>query len=165
MTLGSVNVLQNADVTGAVLSARTSVSGNVVPSSPGIYSPVTNQLGFSTNATAAGIIDATQHWRIGGAGTPTIATNACGSTTQGTIATGGNDQAFHVTVGTALVTSCTITFSSAFGTAPREATLTPANATAAAAGTTVAFVSSLTTTAVTISATAIAGASYYVQVQ
>jgi len=142
-----------------------SASSSALTPFDGFNAPSGNSLSFTTSGTVAGTVDLHQHWRIGGSGTPTIAANACGSTTQGTILAGGNDQSFQVTVGTAAVTTCTITFASAFTTAPRTADLTPANAVAAATGTAAAYISALSTTSVTITGTALAGAVYYIQVQ
>lgn len=162
---GAINFNGNLSSTGTSTWSNVGVIGSAIPNS-GIYRQATGtqNLDFSAATQYAGNIDAGAHWRIGGTGTPTILANACGSTTQGAIAANGNDQGFQVTVGTAAVTSCVITFASAFITAPRSAVLFPANAAAAAAGTTVAYVSSLTTTTITIAGTALAGASYYVQV-
>lgn len=49
---------------------------------------------------------------------PTVAINACGSTSQGTIVTGSTDITGTVVVGTLTVTSCTITFANAYKVAP-----------------------------------------------
>jgi hypothetical protein len=49
---------------------------------------------------------------------PSIASNACGSTTQGTLATGSSDTAGEVTVGTTGVTSCAVSFANAWTNAP-----------------------------------------------
>jgi hypothetical protein len=144
---------------------RVILSGATVVSTNGLYVFAINSVGFSTNTTYAGDIDAGQHFRIGGSGTPTIATNACGATTQGSIAAGGNDQSFELTIGTAGVTTCTVTFASAFTTVPRGVQLTSANATAANTGLTLDYVSSVSTTQIVIVGSALAGASYYVQVQ
>jgi len=93
---------------------------------------------------------------------PSIASNACGSSTQGTIS--GTDQSMLVTVGTASVTSCTVTFGAAFTAAPR-CTFSPANATAAAQGTTLAYLPAPSTTTLTIDGAALAGAAYEVLCQ
>lgn len=63
---------------------------------------------------------------------PTIANNACGSTAQGTIASGGTDQSFVVNVGTAAVVSCTITFGTAFAVAPKSCVIAPGTSASAA---------------------------------
>ena len=56
---------------------------------------------------------------LGSTGTaPTVATNDCGSTAQGTITAGSTDIRGEVTVGTLTVTSCAVTFNTAFGRAP-----------------------------------------------
>lgn len=146
-------------------SFKMSGTSAVSSTYPQVYSATPSILSFSVPGIAAGGVDISGHWREGSTATPTIAANACGSTTQGTIAANGNDQAFQVTVGTAAVTSCTITFSSAFTTAPRAVEITPANSAGAAVGTTLAYVSAISTTAITITGSALAGASYYVQAQ
>lgn len=92
-------------------------------------------------------------------GTPTIANNACGSTTQGTVS--GHNQAGKITVGTVNVTACTVSFSATLGTAPDACELTAANTTAAAQGTALAYVSSVSTTNFVITGVALAGAAYY----
>jgi len=147
------------------VGGNINVNGSILPGT-GIYRPASNTLGISSAGTAAGVIDANQNWRIGGAGTPTISSGACGTGTNGTIASNGNNQGFEVIIGSAATTTCTITFAtSGFVTAPREAQLTPANSTAAAQGTTLAYVSSLGTTTMVITGSALANANYYVQVQ
>ena len=116
----------------------------------------------NSGATDAGTIDTTAHWRIGGAtGTPSIANNACGSTSQGTVTAGSNDHTGKVTVGTALVTSCAISFATTYAAAPVACLLSPANATGALWNTTGAYVSAISTTSFTITGLALAGASFY----
>ena len=151
--------------TSYIYGGQTNLYGTTVPTNAGNYQPASNELGFATGAVAAGLIDTKQHWSIGNSSTPTIAANACGSTTQGTITAGGNDQSMKLTVGTASVTSCAVTFANAFGTAPRGVYLTPANSTAAAQGTTGAYVSTISATGFTITGTALASAVYYVWVE
>ena len=92
--------------------------------------------------------------------TPTIAANACGSTTQGTIT--GTDMDGAVTVGTVGVTTCTISLSKTYTQKFRQCQITPANATAAATGTTLAYVAqaNITTSAWAISGSALASAVY-----
>lgn len=89
---------------------------------------------------------------------PTIATNACGSVTAGTVS--GSDIAGQLTVGTSGVTSCAVTFGTVHQVPPSQCQLTSMNAIAAAWSTTGAYVSSLTTTGFTITGTALAGAAY-----
>lgn len=151
---------------GTIQGARVYVNGGTIPGLPGIYAAATQSLGFATNTHAAGAIDANQNWRIGEATVPTISSGACGTGTNGTIAAGGNNQGFEVLIGSAATTTCTITFAnSGFVTAPREAQITAADSAAAAIGTTGAYVSSLGTTSLVITGTALANADYYVQVQ
>jgi len=156
----ALDVVGTGHFSGTVQGATINVSATTVPAN-GMYLPNTNTLGFSSNTTAAGTIDSTQHARLGGTGSPTIGSNACGSTTQGTIGAGSTDRSGLVTVGTASVTSCVVSFASTWGTAPRAVILTPANAAAAATGTTLAYVSAVGTTSFTITGTALAGGAYY----
>ena len=116
---------------GAITGANISVTSNSAPG-VGIYRPGTNQLGFSTNTLPAGMVDANQHWRIGFAGAPTIGANACGSTSQGTVAAGSTDHSGFVTVGTIAVTACTVTFNKTYTTAPSSCRVSPADSTALA---------------------------------
>jgi hypothetical protein len=76
-------------------------------------------------------------------GTPTIASGACGATTNGSVA--GNNQAGVVTIGSATTTTCTVAFSATLANAPNSCVVFPASSGAAATGTTVAYVSSITT--------------------
>jgi hypothetical protein len=94
---------------------------------------------------AAGLLQLTS-------GTPTI---SGGSTIAGT------DQSGLVTVGSSPTTSVAITFGGAYPAAPKGVTLTPANSTAAATGTTGAYVSAVSPTAFTITGLALASAAYY----
>jgi hypothetical protein len=79
--------------------------------------------------------------------TTTIASNACGSSTQGTLATGSNDMVGEVTVGTAAVTSCAVSFANTHNQAPF------CTVTSQAGATVVGFGYSISTTALTVTAT------------
>jgi len=162
---GAIDTTSNLVASGNILGNSVQATGNNSVDA-GINRPSSHTLGFQTSATSAGVIDANQNWRIGGAGTPTISSGACGTGTNGSIAANGNNQGFEVDIGSAATTTCTITFAnSGFVTAPREAQLTAHNAAAAAQGTTLAYVSSLGTTTMVITGSALANANYYVQVQ
>jgi len=154
--------------TGVVTSAASmsAPSLRVTGAGPaviGIYSPATNQLGFSTASTAAGIIDAGQHWRIG-ANTPTISSGACGATTNGTLSAASSDQSGEVIIASAATTLCTITFGIAYTTAPRAVILQAANSAAAGQSTNV-YVSSIVAGSFVITGTALASTSWYYWVQ
>jgi hypothetical protein len=86
---------------------------------------------------------------------PTIASNACGSATQGTLSR-ATDMAGMITVGTTGVSSCTVSFAVTHQVAPRACVITPTNAADAVVG-----VSSLTATGFTISGTALDRDVYY----
>jgi hypothetical protein len=109
----------------------------------------------------AGVFDTKQHFQPGNSTAPTIASAACGALTNGTIGAGSNDQAMLIQIGAAATTSCAISFAGTWTAAPRACEITPANAAAAAQGTTGAYVSAISTTTLTITGTALAGANYY----
>ena len=73
---------------------------------------------------------------------PTIASGACGATTNGTLAAGSRTNSGQVVIGAASTTVCTVTFAAALPAAP-FCTIYPSNA-AASATTVLAYVSSNT---------------------
>lgn len=92
-------------------------------------------------------------------GTPTIASGACGTGANGSVS--GNNQNGLVTIGAAGTATCTISFSTTLTNAPNACVIFPANATAAATGTTVARVSSISTGNFVITGTTLASSNYY----
>ena len=95
------------------------------------------------------------------AGMPSIASGNCGTTTNGAVVTGSTNQSGSITIGSATTTTCQVDFSKTLGATPRAVIIFPANATAAATGTTVAYVSALTTAHFIITGSALASANYY----
>ena len=79
--------------------------------------------------------------------TTTIAGNACGSTVQGTLASGSNDMVGEVTVGTVAVTSCAVSFANTHNQAPF------CTVTSQAGATVVGFGYTISTTTLTVTAT------------
>jgi hypothetical protein len=79
--------------------------------------------------------------------TAVIATNACGSVTQGTLKAGSNDVSGEITVGTTSVTSCAISFANTHSVAPNCVVSSQV------AGTVVGFGYTASTTALTVTAT------------
>jgi hypothetical protein len=153
--------------TNSQLKVTGSANGNPKLSAVGFgISPATNAgitlqpLGTAA-VTVNGPLTVNGHARFSATSTaPSIVTNDCGSTSQGTVA--GTDQSMLVTVGTASVTTCKVTFGTAWGAALPHCSMAPANSTAAAQGTTVAFLNSPISASVTISGTALAGAAYQI---
>jgi hypothetical protein len=94
------------------------------------------------------------------AGLPTIASGACGATTNGAIVAGSTNQSGRITIGAAATTTCTVSFSGTLASAPKSCVLFPMNATAAATGTTVAYISTITTSSFTLTGTVLASANY-----
>ena len=96
---------------------------------------ITGNVGIGTTAPQAALtIGSGGHIKSNGTA-PTVATNDCGSTSQGTITAGSTDVKGEVTVGTATVTSCAVTFNTAYGTAPICVTEDDTNALALKAAT------------------------------
>lgn len=139
------------------LSASSTVSGtgftNYFASPPAIGSTAAapgtfTTLTFNTQLVSAG-------------GTPTIASGACGTGTNGSLGAGSTNQSGEVVIASASTTSCAISFSATLAAAPLACVIFPENATAAATGTTVARVSAISTSGWTITGSALAGANYY----
>lgn len=107
---------------------------------------------IGTGATFGGLFRLTY-------GAPTIASGACGATTNGSVS--GNNQNGLITIGAAATTTCTVSFSTTLANAPNACVIFPANATAAATGTTVARVSSIGTTNFVVTGSALASSNYY----
>jgi hypothetical protein len=130
-----------------------------VTTANGMRLSAANTIDFDTNSTSAGQTDSTQHWRLGGTASPSIASGACGATTNGTLSAAANDHAGEIIIGAATTTTCAVTFSSSYATAPRAVLLTPA------VGTVAPTVSALSASGFTIAATALASTSFYYWVQ
>lgn len=144
-------------------SSKIEVDGSAVGTVVAIFKGLASQTADllevqNSSGTSLFLVDNLGQFRTTGT-TPTIASNACGSSTQGTVT--GTNQSGLITVGTALVTVCTISWSTTLGTAPKACLISPANTTAAATGTVAAYISSVSTTNFVITGTALASAAYY----
>ena len=138
---------------GTACADNTGTSGATIPLLNGNNTESGNNTHTGTETFQSQIIPAY--------GTPTIASGACGATTNGTLAAGSTNQAGQVQIASATTTTCTISFSATLAAAPLACVLFPANAAAAATGTTVARVSSISTSAWVITGSALASANYY----
>lgn len=136
-----------APATSASNCPTVSSSGAVVHNSTTVLNGTTASNGTATFAAQL----------ITTFGVPTIASGACGATTNGTVA--GNNQAGVVTIGGAATTVCTVSFSTTI-TAPNSCVIFPGNATAAAQGTALAYVSSVGTTNFVITGSVLANTVY-----
>lgn len=130
----------------------------------GINRPTSTSMGFFSNNLSAGVIDAGQHPRFGGSGTPTISSGNCGSLSNGTIVAGSSDVDGGITIGAAATTTCTVSFNKTYDTVARAVQLTAANSAAAGQLTNV-FVSSIGTTTFVITGTALASTNWYWHVE
>ena len=174
---GAVNVVAGVSDTntGGQISL---ISGNSATGTGGLISL---QAGNATAGTAAGgNVDVTPGTSFGGTagvthlngttqltgqlvptfGTPTIASGACGSTTNGTLAAGSVNQSGEVIIASATTTSCTISFSTTLAAAPKACVLEPGNAQAATELAN-SYVSAITTGHWVITGTALASTDYY----
>lgn len=104
---------------------------------------------------------------IGNAGPPTIASGACGTTTNGTITAGSTNSSFEINIGAAATTTCTVSFTTAFPVAPKTCVFSPGSAGAAALGTTIPYSAKadVTTTAFVLHGAALATTVWEVQCQ
>lgn len=134
------------DASGNGIFAGLTVStGNLTVSTGSIVAPT-----FSGLATFSGQFVSTF-------GTPAIASGACGTTTNGTIA--GSNQSGIITIGPATTTSCTISFSTTI-TAPNACVFSPGNSVAAAQGTTLAYSHAFGTTSWILTGSALTSGVY-----
>jgi hypothetical protein len=129
---------------GTACPANTGTSGATIPLNNGNNN-------FSGTTTFSGQFISTF-------GTPTIASGACGTGTNGTIS--GSNQSGTITIGSATTSSCAVTFGSGPITAPNACLIFPGNATAAAAGTTLAQAGAPSTTGWTFTGSALASTVY-----
>ena len=90
--------------------------------------------------------------------TPTIASGACGTGTNGSIS--GTDQSGLITIGAVATVSCAVTFGHSYATAAKACTFSPA--TSASASTTVlAYISAISVSGFTLSGSVLASTSFY----
>lgn len=132
---------------GTTCTINTGTSGATVP----LLNAASNTWGG--NQVVAGQIFSTT-------GLPTIASGACGATTNGAVVSGSTNQSGQITIGSAATTTCTISWSGTLAQAPNACVFFPMNAAAAATGTTVARVAAPTTGGVVLSGSALANANY-----
>lgn len=91
-------------------------------------------------------------------GTPTIASGACGTGTNGTIV--GNNNYGKITIASAATTTCTVTYAAALPVAQTACLISAANATAIGA-LVLPYVSSITTTGFVVTGSVLASATFY----
>lgn len=93
-------------------------------------------------------------------GTPTIASGACGATTNGTVGSGSTNQSGFINIGAAATTTCTLSWSATLSMAPNSCVFFPGNAAAAATGTTVTWAGAPSTASVVLNGSALANTTY-----
>lgn len=152
MTIGATTP-RAATVTNLTVTGTASGASLVSLTAPGPIGSVTPNTGAFTTVNASDMITST-------AGAPTIASGACGTTTNGVV-TSGTNQSGLITIGSAATTTCTVSFSKTLAAAPSACVIFPASAGAADAATTVARISSITTSQFVITGSALASTAYY----
>lgn len=121
----------------------------------------TGTLKVPATSTASGdqtIGAATGNVRIGTGSVPTIASGACGTGTNGTIAAASRSNAGTVQIGAAATTVCTVVFATAMTAAP-VCVIAPANS-AGVGATVLAYVSANTVNGFVITGTALANVNF-----
>lgn len=153
---GSVSAAQPAcgdlSNSGTACQANTGTSGGNVPLLNGNNTESGNNIHTGTETFQSQIIPAY--------GTPTIASGACGATTNGTLAGGSTNQSGEVIIASATTTTCTISFSTTLAAAPLACVLEPGNAQAATELAN-SYISAITTAHWVITGTALASTDYY----
>ncbi len=163
LTLAGSLISFAAPVKAANTTFLTDKNGNqVFPMSPPTRSPAApgaiDNMAIGVTTPALGRFSPLQ---LGGA-LPTIASGACGTTTNGAVVAGSTNNSGQITIGAAATTACPVSFNG-LTKAPKSCTLFPMNAAAAATGTTVAYVSALSAASFTLTGSALANANYAYQ--
>lgn len=92
-------------------------------------------------------------------GLPTIASGACGTTTNGAVVAGSTNQSIKITIGAAATTVCTISFSATLSPVPKSCVFSPMNA-AAIAATTLPFIAAPSAAGVVFSGAVLANTNW-----
>lgn len=141
--LGSTNTWQLfTNGAGALIQDYNATNANALT----LTAPTSAASSFSVNGD---FITAT--------GSPTIASGACGTGTNGTIS--GDNQSGVITIGAIATTSCAISFSKTLTAAPKACLFSPGNATAAGA-TVLAHLDTFSATGFTLSGSVLASAKF-----
>jgi len=138
----------------AVCVVATAGAWNCAVAANGTANP-----GLFTTLSATGVATFSGQIVVTGQGLPTIASGACGATTNGAVVAGSTNQAFSITIGSAATTTCTISWSATLASAPKACTFSPMNA-AAIAATTLPFISIPSTTAVVFNGAVLASTNW-----
>jgi hypothetical protein len=175
---GNSNV--TSDASGNITTAGSQIATGVGPALAAVdglrqlYTSGTGWLGVgvsdglsigSGNLTAGGIpsttlaiFDQYGHFAPSQASSPSIASGACGTGTNGSIS--GTDQSGKITISSAVTTACAVTFGNNYTTAPKACVFSPASS-ASAATTVLAYISALSASGFTLSGSVLASTSFY----
>lgn len=149
---GDVDIVAGVDANGNQ-AGRVNITGGA--GGGGIAGGnITLTPGAGSSPSAAGIISLSGQF-ASTFGTPTVP--SCGTSPS----ISGSNQAGLLAIGSGALTACTVSFSVTLGQAPNACILFPANSTAAATGTTGAYVSSISTSQFVITGLNLTSANYY----
>jgi hypothetical protein len=149
-TAGAISVAYGTSSATAAAGNDSRITGAVQSSSLGT--------GVGTFLGAPSPKNLTAAMRAVAGATPTIASGACGTGTNGTIA--GTDLSGKITIGAVATTDCAVTFGETFAAAPAACTFSPADSASAGVGV-LPYISAIGTTGFTLSGTALASTSFY----
>lgn len=133
----------------------------VIGAATGTTLSLSGALTAPSHTTASGDLTigaSTGNVRVGTGSVPTIASGACGTGTNGTIAAASRSNAGTVQIGASAATTCTVVFASAMTTAP-VCVIAPADS-AGVGATVLAYVSSNTVNGFVITGTALANVNF-----
>jgi len=145
-TLNVTVLQQNSVALGTAATKNTGTSGATIPLLNG------NNTYSGTSTFSAQMSSTT--------GLPTIASGACGASTNGAVVANSTNQSGSITIGGSATATCTVVFSATLATIPNACLIQPANAAAALISTTGAYISSVTASQFVITGT-LASANYY----
>lgn len=150
----SMGVTNGATPTASVLTG-SGITGSLTIQTAASTSPVILRPNGNIALTASGTGVVANLQLTLASGSPTIASGACGTGTNGTIT--GSNQAGIITVGSASATTCVVGFSATLATAPAACSPSPANSAAISAG---AYIPAPSTSGFTLTGAALANTAW-----
>lgn len=124
--IGTINPIGSRLIVNGMVSIGTANSSYVTTAAPSGGLIVEGNVGIGSLTPGSGLdiasvktrLTQNSHFITTAITAPTVANNDCGTTSQGTIVAKSSDNSGTVTVGTLAVTSCAVTFATAWTNAP-----------------------------------------------